>query len=117
MPLNDIGSNFVPAVAALSCVMSFLPSEGRSGVAPPGGHRTYISMMAQLSHEVARCIFMSQRTFYLEQAENCAHCARQTVLENQRDEFLAAEKAWRRLAEIPTMISFTARAGSIVLKG
>ena len=48
---------------------------------------------------------MTQRTFYLEQATRCAFAASTAGLANQREKFLAAEKAWRSLAELPTMFT------------
>ena len=42
---------------------------------------------------------MSEKTFYLEQAAVCADAANGATLENERNKFRAAEKAWRGLAD------------------
>jgi hypothetical protein len=54
---------------------------------------------------------MSERTFYREQAEHCAAAAAQATLQNEKDKFLAAEKAWRNLADGP--IARAARLGGM----
>lgn len=55
---------------------------------------------------------MLQRAFYLEQADHCAREANYCALDNQRAKFLAAEKAWRKLADMPITIGFV-RAAAI----
>jgi hypothetical protein len=48
---------------------------------------------------------MSGTEFFIEQAERCAAEASNAELANQRDKFLAAEKAWRTLANGPAAVA------------
>lgn len=53
---------------------------------------------------------MSQRTFYLDQASRCAFAASEASLSSRKAELLAAEKAWRKLAQVPEAISLVGAA-------
>jgi hypothetical protein len=48
---------------------------------------------------------MTQTAFYLEQAARCRIAAERAALSGQKDEHIEAEKAWRRLAQIPTLFT------------
>jgi hypothetical protein len=63
----------------------------RHGSISPGGRFARASV----------CPLVAQLPFYLEQAASYAFAARETEFSNQEDKFLAAELAWRRLAQLP----------------
>jgi hypothetical protein len=48
---------------------------------------------------------MSHKSLYREQADRCAAAARSAILPKQREQFLAAERAWKNLAEGPAAVA------------
>lgn len=59
----------------------------------------------QLQGDGVRYLCMSPKSFYREQAERCAAEARSATLPMQREQWLAAEKAWRNLADRPGSVA------------